>query len=131
MAGLVRRSRPMDLSAGSYNVFLEELELEVEMLKRMVFDGFADVAQRLEFGEPLDREPPALGKPASHQAQRPLQYRVAEAGAGVGLEGAAGREHVLARNADRRDFFGHAGEHLGDMADLQPRAMAMELAGNV
>src|SRR6516162_8376409 len=37
----------------------------------------------------------------------------------------------LPRNADRWGFFGHASEHLGDMADLNPPAMAMELARDV
>src|SRR6516164_11571570 len=37
----------------------------------------------------------------------------------------------LPRSADRRGFLGHPGEHLGDMADLDPAAMAMELARDV
>src|SRR6516162_11877843 len=85
----------MNLAARGEDVGLEELEIEVEMLEGVVLDQFADAAQRLELGEPLDGEPAALGKPALHQRQCPLQDRVGKAGAGVRLERTAGREHVF------------------------------------
>src|SRR5262249_59637783 len=90
----------MNLAPGGKNVLLKELEIEVEMFERVVLDRFADVAQRLEFGKPLDRHTSALGEPASHHPQRPLQSRVGEPGARVRLEGAAGGEHIL--TAERR-----------------------------
>jgi hypothetical protein len=44
-------------------VLFKELEVEIEVLERMVLDRFGDIAQRLEFREPLDGQPTALRKP--------------------------------------------------------------------
>src|SRR5208282_2092493 len=38
---------------------------------------------------------------------------------------------ALPGNADRRDFLGHAGKHFGNVADLDPPAVAMELPHDV
>src|SRR6266446_857853 len=98
-ASFVRRSRPMDPAARGEDIRFVELEIEVEMLEGVILDRLADVAQRLELGEPCDGEAAALGKTGAHQRQRTLQIVVREAGAGVRLEGATGSEHGSYRAA--------------------------------
>ncbi len=64
------------------------------MGERVLLDRAADVAQRLEFGQPRNRISAAQRKPAlHHHRQRALEIFVGEAGAGVRLEIATGREH--------------------------------------
>src|SRR6266446_25582 len=98
-ASFVRRSRPMDPAARGEDIRFVELEIEVEMLEGVILDRLADVAQRLELGEPCDGEAAALGKTGAHQRKRTLQIVVREAGAGVRLEGATGSEHGSYRAA--------------------------------
>src|SRR5260370_30938754 len=51
-ASFVRRSRPMDPAARGEDIRFVELEREVELLKGVTCNPLADMAQRLERGEP-------------------------------------------------------------------------------
>jgi hypothetical protein len=98
----------------------------------VVLDRPTGFAQRLELGEPLDREATSQRKPGPRETERMLQIFVGKAGTGIRHEGAAGREHgFLPRRADRARFLGHTGEHLCHVTNLDAAALAMEFASHV
>src|SRR5437764_578027 len=86
-----------DAGAGrGENVALPDLEIEIEMRKGMILDRAAFLTQCLEFGEPLDRLLPTQREAGARQAERGLQYRVGEPGAGIRRKTAARGLHRYA-----------------------------------
>ena len=66
----------MHLAARSEDLALIEFEVEVEVVKGVVFDRTAGFAQRLELRQPFDGEASAQRKPRSGETQSPLQIVV-------------------------------------------------------
>jgi hypothetical protein len=92
----------------------------------VVLDRPTGFAQRLELGEPFDREATSQRKPGPCEAERMLQIVIGEAGTGIRHEGAAGGEHrFLPRRADWSRFLGHAGEHFCHVTDFDAAALAI------
>src|SRR5260370_11964742 len=119
----------MHLSARGHHLACVELEIEMEMLQRVVLDRPTGFAQSLELGEPLDREAASQRKPGPREAERALQVFVGEAGTGICHEGAAGREHgFLPRRADWSRLFGHAGDALCPVPNFATAAFAKDFA---
>ena len=68
LASGLRVRAPMHMTAGLRDLRLELLEVEVEVIERMILDRLAGVAQRLEALQALDRQLALDGKP---QLKRP------------------------------------------------------------
>src|SRR5215470_11040738 len=97
-ARLFRRARPMNLTARGFYFTFVILQIEVEMLDRMVLDRSADFTKSLELGQALDREAPAQRKASARKSQCPLQILVGKRAAGASLKVAAGGEHRCYRD---------------------------------
>ena len=93
----------------------------------------AVLAQRLELGQALDRRARFARSPVSAMPSAFCSVRIGERRAGVRLEGGWSAASLSAFFCARRSaaLAGHAGEHLGDMADADRRPCALELAGHV
>ena len=110
------------------DLLLVELEVEVEMRERVVLDRPALVAQRLELGQPLDRLRALRGKAGAGEAERALQIVVRRARLGrcalkAWLVGCISRYLGAPIGGD---VAGHVGQHLGDVAHLDPRGRARD-----
>src|SRR5262249_58180939 len=77
---------PVHFAAGSRDLLLESLEVEVEVLQHVVLDVARGVAQRLELRQPGGGRGPALDEVLLHMRERPLQLRVGKGAVGVVLE---------------------------------------------
>jgi hypothetical protein len=89
----------MHLAAGSLDFGFVKLEVEVEVLERVILDQPAGFAQRLELRQPLDSQTPPQRKAGSRQTKRALQIVVGQASLGCGLKITAGCEHPRYRGA--------------------------------
>ena len=94
VAGFLGRARPMHRTARRDDLLLVSFEVKVEMGERMLLDRAADIAQRVEFGQPRHDLAAARRKaPLRHDFERLLQVLVGKPGAGIRREIAAGGVH--------------------------------------
>ena len=78
LASGLRVRAPMHMTAGLRDLRLELLEVEVEVIERMILDRLAGVAQRLEALQALDRQLALDRETQIEAAQRRLQVGVVE-----------------------------------------------------
>ena len=83
----------MDVAALSDDLALECLEVEIEMRQGMFLDCDGGVAQILPFRQQRHHRGAARDKAGLQVVHRLLEIRIAQSGAGIGLEGVALRPH--------------------------------------
>ena len=88
-ARLLGRLGPVHLAAGFDDLRLIGLQIEVEIVERVVLDVARIVAQPVEFGQRVDGLAPLVDEAAAHIAERLLQLRIGERCPGILLEGRA------------------------------------------
>ena len=118
---------PVDLAAGLDHPCLERLQIEIEMGKGVVLDRLGGIAQGLELGQPLSRQPPLVCEAVAGHGQRLLQTLISKRLPGVGRKLEGGGHDQAARPAAGSPIAGsvaHAGQHLGDVPDLDARTLA-------
>jgi hypothetical protein len=86
VAGFLRIAGEMDVPAGGLHLLLVGLELEVEMLQRVVLDVARGIPQRLEFGQLVGGHLALVDEALLHVAQRLLQLVVVQRPRGILLE---------------------------------------------
>ena len=128
-AGLFRVLRPVHVAAGLLHLLLVALEVDVEMVEHVVLDVAGLVAQRVELGQRVA----GLGA-LLDEARAGLRHRILQLRVGQRLRRRWPGMWRLKRPSfglrDRRRCH-VAGEHLGDVAHLDGRALALQLARHV
>src|SRR5581483_4877978 len=90
---ILGRGREVHSGARFCRLPLELLQVEIEMRKRVVLDGAAALAQRLELGQPGTGGAAPRRQPRRDFRERALQLRVGECCPRIGFEGGRGGSH--------------------------------------
>ena len=129
-AGLGRGLGPVNLATGFLDLLFISFEIDVEMAKDMVLDGLCVVAQLVEFGQCLGGRRPSADEARPDLVDRLLELAIPQCVVRICLEGRGGNLHRVLLSPDRR-LIGHAGQHLGDVANLDIRSLPLQLASHV
>ena len=86
LAGVVRILGEMHDAAGGFDLGHIGLDIEVEMLQRVVLDGDGVVAQGVEFRQGVDGGLALVDEALLDMAEGPLQLDIGERLDGIGLE---------------------------------------------